>query len=328
MDTAFEHFLYRSTGAQKILRTERVQELWAGYGAILRVYLDSPERESVIVKHIQRPDLSGHPRGWNTRTSDKRKWKSYEIEERWYAEYAAQFQKYVRLPQFLGAFQTKAARYLVLEDLNAAGFPMRKSSIDIQTAQRCVKWLANFHARGLLEKTEGLWPVGTYWHLATRQDEWEAMPDGMLKRSATRIDAALNNCRYRTLLHGDAKLANFCFSTLGTDVAALDFQYIGAGCGMKDVAYFLSSCFNDRELEVHADACLETYFQFLREALGAFPELASAVEVEWRALYPLAWADFVRFLDGWAPGHYRNGAYANKMVRQAMAQLDVQNSTT
>jgi Ser/Thr protein kinase RdoA (MazF antagonist) len=60
------------------------------------------------------------------------------------------------------------------------------------------------------------------------------------------IDQVLNNCSYQTIVHGDAKLANFCFSKEGA-VSAVDFQYVGGGCGMKDVAYFLGSCLTGKE---------------------------------------------------------------------------------
>ena len=52
------------------------------------------------------------------------------------------------------------------------------------------------------------------------------------------------------------------------------------------------------------------------------PELDSAALVaEWRGLYPLAWADFTRFLLGWAPGEALAHGYGLRMTRQALAAL-------
>ena len=64
----------------------------------------------------------------------------------------------------------------------------------------------------------GLWPAGTYWHLETRPDELDAMPDGPLKNSAAMIDRRLNKATYKSLVHGDAKVANFCFSASEPDL--------------------------------------------------------------------------------------------------------------
>ena len=93
----------------------------------------------------------------------------------------------------------------------------------------------------------GLWECGSYWHLGTRPDELAALEDGPLKTTAPLIDQALRQSQFQTIIHGDAKLANFCFArhhntANGSTVAAVDFQYVGAGCGIKDVTYFLGSC--------------------------------------------------------------------------------------
>ena len=74
---------------------------------------------------------------------------------------------------------------------------------------------------------QGLWPVGTFWHLATRPDELEEMDDLKLKQAAPIIDSKLNNCQFKTIVHGDAKPANFCFGQKTNSVAAVDFQYVG-----------------------------------------------------------------------------------------------------
>ena len=56
-------------------------------------------------------------------------------------------------------------------------------------------------------------------------------------RCADKIDSRLNRALYQTVIHGDAKVENFCFATGGRDVAALDFQWSGGGVGVKDVYY-------------------------------------------------------------------------------------------
>jgi Ser/Thr protein kinase RdoA (MazF antagonist) len=155
----------------------------------------------------------------------------------------------------------------------------------------CLAWLASFHACFLGEKPNGLWKVGTYWHLATRQEELAvtAKRDADLAARAPEIDRALNAARFRTFVHGDAKPANFCFG--GDRVAAVDFQYVGGGVGVKDVAYLLHG-------EPNARRALDTYFRLLRERLPSDVD-GAALEEEWRALYPVAVTDFDRFLSGW-----------------------------
>ena len=128
----------------------------------------------------------------------------------------------------------------MLEDIDAAGFPERRRDPGPGGIDACLRWLAAFHARFLGVAPDGLWKNGTYWHLATRQDELAAIEDPELREAAPLLDQKLRACVFQTLVHGDAKPANFCFARGGSSVAAVDFQYVGGGCGMKDVAYLLS----------------------------------------------------------------------------------------
>jgi thiamine kinase-like enzyme len=120
----------------------------------------------------------------------------------------------------------------------------------------------------------------------------------------------------RCLGQGDAKLANFCFSQDGTQVAAVDFQYVGGGCGMKDVAYFISSCLDENECERMEERLLDAYFSSLKDALGRHhPHIdVAAVETAWRPLYALAWTDFYRFLKGWSPSHWKIHQYSERLA--------------
>jgi Ser/Thr protein kinase RdoA (MazF antagonist) len=185
----------------------------------------------------------------------------------------------------------------VLEDLDAAGYVERHDDARGEALDACLAWLASFHARFLGEHPEGLWPVGTYWHLGTRRDELALITKDFLRSNAETFDKQLAGARFQTILHGDPKEANFCFARDGR-VAALDFQYAGRGCAMRDVAYLLHG-----RGERGVWEGVETYFAELRAALArrVEPVDIAAVEAEWRSLYDVARLDFERFLAGWRP---------------------------
>ena len=316
--------LRRETESPAGCVSARIQSLWSGYGAIFRFDTGHASPSSLIVKHVSPPNARRHPRGWSSDVGHERKLRSYDIELIWYRDFAPRCPKESRVPHAHHLQAVEGAWLFVLEDLDVAGFPRRRSNLSRKEMRGCLSWLAHFHATFLGQSPGGLWPVGTYWHLATRPDELKAMRDRRLRDAAPRIDAALGAARFSTLVHGDAKVANFCFATSGDEVAAVDFQYVGGGVGVKDLAYFLSSCLDENECLREADEWVEIYFEMLRGALAqAQPEVdAVAVEAEWRALYPLAWADFMRFLIGWAPDHYKIHGYSQKMTERALGQLD------
>jgi aminoglycoside phosphotransferase (APT) family kinase protein len=196
------------------------------------------------------------------------------------------------VPAAVHVEQSKDGWVFVLEDLVASGFDGRSHSLDA-----ALRWLAGFHAAFLGERPRGLWKTGTYWHLATRPDEHRSMAAGPLRNAAGEIDARLRAAAHQTLVHGDAKPSNFCTASDGRRVAAVDFQYVGRGPGIKDVAYLLAG--EDRST---SERCLALYFNALRGALDAAGcTEGDGVVAEWRGLYPWAWADFQRFLAGWAP---------------------------
>ena len=123
------------------------------------------------------------------------------------------------------------------------------------------------------------------------------------------------------MVHGDAKLANFLFTKKRDAVAAVDFQYVGCGSAMKDLAYFVGSCLSGRECERREEELLGTYFSALREGLN--PEVNGAeLELEWRSLYPVAWADFQRFMLGWSPGHRKLSDYSDGTTRRAIGEIE------
>lgn len=323
-DADLEALVLRAAGARSTVGTEVVQSLWGGYGQIVRFVLAGAARASVIVKHVRWPDQRDHPYGWTSDLSHERKLASYRVETAWYERYARRCGDSARVPACL-ALETRADDVImIMEDLDASGFDGRRTSVGDAELEACLSWLAGFHATFMGVRPEGLWTTGTYWHLATRPDELDALDDGPLKAAAPLIDQRLTASPFQTLVHGDAKLANFCFHHDGRRAAAVDFQYVGGGCGMKDLAYFISSCFDEDACERQAPGLVDRYFELLADALqrsGAQVDIA-ALEADWRALYPVAWTDFYRFLAGWSPGHWKVHRYSERLAREVLADFE------
>lgn len=317
-------FVLEKTGATKILSSEVIQELWSGYGQIEKVKLQGVSVASVVVKHVKPPQSSHHPRGWNTNLSHQRKLKSYEVETAWYQQWSRECDDSCRVPLCFGVAKIGEEVVIIMEDLDASGFAIRKSTVSWSDIVNCLSWLANFHATFLENEPEQLWETGTYWHLATRPDELKELEDLQLKEVAQRLDEKLNKASFKTFVHGDAKLANFCFSDDGESVAGVDFQYVGGGCGMKDVAYFIGSCLNEGECESKESQLLDVYFaELLRSVKEKKPAVDhELLEKEWRALFSIAWTDFHRFLKGWSPDHWKINSYSEKMARQVIKDLN------
>ncbi|WP_337119142.1 oxidoreductase family protein [Pseudoalteromonas sp. B160] len=158
--------------------------------------------------------------------------------------------------------------------------------------------------------------AGGYWHLATRPDEYEKMADCAIKQQAHSIDQTIRACPYQTLIHGDAKIANFAINNATLNVVGYDFQYVGAGVGVIDVMYFLGSCLNEQQLQQRADDYLADYFKYFANAMHIFDKSAysHAAINEWKTLWPVVWADFYRFLMGWSPEHVKINAYMQYQI--------------
>jgi len=339
MQSNIKSIILKSLKAQDIVYQEKIQTLWSGYGEIARYKVTGGIQSSVVLKHVKLPEEKNHPRGWNTDISHQRKIKSYQVESAWYQELAQKCDETCRVPKCYAveesAVEKSNAEFIILlEDLDSAGYPVRKQTVNIEEMGSCLKWLANFHVTFLTEDKKKqsnnnlcsenkLWPIGTYWHLDTRPDELKALDDIALKSAASEIDKKLNQCRFRTLVHGDAKLANFCFSKDSLSVSAVDFQYIGGGCGMKDVAYFIGSCLYEEDCEKYEKELLDIYFSELEKSISIHQQFVdfNELEKEWRNMYSYAWTDFHRFIKGWSPGHWKIHGYSERIAREVIASL-------
>ncbi len=322
MSDLWKSVTLKHTTAVDAEKTVSIQSLWSGYGEIFRAQLYPESLGTLIVKQIAPPDSQQHPRGWNTDRSALRKLRSYEVETSWYTQWSERCSARCRVAKHVASASWKNQSVIVMEDLDTSGYPGRHSHLTPSQAKACLHWLAHFHARFLHCKPTGLWPVGTYWHLDTRPDELQAMQQGEIKACAYKIDKLLGNCEYQTIVHGDAKVANFCFSENDQQVAAVDFQYTGGGCGMKDVAYFFGSCFNEHECQQHVPPLLDFYFETLAEAITDTTINTENLEREWRAMFAPAWTDFHRFLLGWMPGHAKIHSYTESLALDTLSILN------
>ena len=297
--------------AKSLLETNRVQAaliqaLWKGHGSVVRY--TAPDGRSLVMKHVElRQDDSEADEGV------ERKRTSYIVERAFYDRFSSRLpSSSCRVPRLLAM----GSSYLALEDL--IDFPVRVNRIERHEQRpilsRVVKWLAEFHAVFLGEpkaQQGELWECGTYWALATRQQELAGMDDSsFLKRRAAEFDAKLReDDSIMSLVHGDAKLANFCFSSDLQSVAGLDFQYVGRGCGVQEVVYLVANGVKDEKLALEwSDSIFDEYFSAL---------ISNSVDQDkverMRALVPFAAADYLRFLRGWAP-HRGAQPFLEKLV--------------
>jgi len=266
-----------------------------------------------------------------TGVSHQRKLHSYQVEASFYENAASSLRDHgLALPHSLLVENTLTehdggSMLLVMNDLKHA-YPNSCVSLDLEHASAALSWLARFHALyWQQELPPGLWPEGSYWRLSTRVEELEDIELEWLdlKQAARIIDKDLaEGCKFRTLIHGDAKAANFLFSTSssgnGPVASAYDFQYCGSGDGMRDVAYLMCSSVGARVVQVHEEALLRHYHKELCQLL---PDQA-AEEYTWEVMQQrlvLATCDFVRFMAGW--GWWGNTRWAEEKARECLAQL-------
>ncbi|MBL8744329.1 MAG: hypothetical protein JNK04_24650, partial [Myxococcales bacterium] len=169
-----------------IVQSQRVTSLWGGYGELLRVELEGFSARHAVVKWV-RP-----PAGRSDR-SHRRKHRSYEVETAWYRTLSSRCDDGCRVARLYASRSDGDETLLVLEDLDASGFAARRRRPAPEVLDRVLVWLASFHARFLGTEPEGLWPVGSYWHLATRPDELAQMSDDRLKAAAEWLDQKLRS---------------------------------------------------------------------------------------------------------------------------------------
>ncbi len=215
---------------------------------------------------------------------------------------------------------------LVLSDLDDMGYSLRSASGNIAQLKPMIVWLAKLHGYYLCSSISerpniNIWAQGNYWHLETRPEEFRSMAACPLKQHAQQISQKLTSCQYQTIIHGDAKIANFCLKRDLSQAVAVDFQYIGFGVGVTDLVYLLGSSLDGSQLAEHASTLTEFYFEQLAASLKSSSINFIELRQQWRSLIPFAFADFERFLAGWAPTHSKRNSFTDDMVQQAITEL-------
>ncbi|WP_232847263.1 hypothetical protein [Shewanella nanhaiensis] len=200
-------YIQEQFSCSKVIKLEKIQTLWSGYGEISRYQIMMRgSTQNIIVKSIVPPKVATHPRGWHGDVSHQRKIKSYQVEANWYQGYASKLNKASQIPHCFGvkSYAIDHPRYessiILLSDLDAYGFSVRKQHLSVDESKVCIKWLAIFHASNLQDDhlaswPKDLWTIGSYWFLATRQNEYHAMQESDVKSAAHKLDDKLNHCR-------------------------------------------------------------------------------------------------------------------------------------
>jgi len=150
-----------------------------------------------------------------------------------------------------------------------------------------IVWLAKFHADFFETDVSGLWPAGSYWDLqrphrlsAMKDIEAESDLERDLITFASDFDSEIKKCSFQTIIHGDAKVENFCFSENG-EVAGLDFQWVGKGTGLRDLMCLISSCVKSEKL---IQESLDFYFSSSSDHLSKTDNF-EGIEREWRQIW-------------------------------------------
>ncbi|TMO69697.1 phosphotransferase [Pseudoalteromonas aurantia] len=297
--------------------------LWSGCGEVIKADIDN---QHAVIKFSSVPDTLEHPNIRQSLFAKARKAKSYCVERHFYQLYAPRLPYCTATPELLWADECGSENILVFKDFTTQGFHAVEG-VDLEAVGNIVAWLARFHATFLWcdiepepEHTK-LWEQGGYWHLATRPDEYEKMPKGDIKRYAVDLDNRLVSQKYRTLIHGDAKQANFAIKQ--NAVMGYDFQYVGKGVGLQDIMLLFTSVFSSEQQHVYEEPLLALYFSELHAALKTRYDIDIKREIEsqWRGAWPIIWSDFYRFLLGWKPNHLKINNYMKRQVNVVMSEL-------
>ncbi|KAI7336662.1 hypothetical protein KC315_g2662 [Hortaea werneckii] len=351
-----------------------LQRLWAGYGHICHIEAapvnDGKETHdktasSFILKLVSPPASSSSSSSSQTSALSEdeghlRKLISYQVEQYFYTHLAASLPADVAVAACMGSIHQHPADEhgeqnaqptiaLLLEDLRGK-FPLRLAPLE--EARKAGP-----------QRAEGVWLNGGYTYLATRRKEYADLLEdadsewsSALCQPIPTVDASLAELvaqvlspktspdvtpsqisAYETLIHGDVKSENLFANTEGSAVAFFDFQYVGMGVGVCDLAKLFTCSVPMHMLTTEAlngDVAL-AMTDGERGLLQRYQRTISSIsrqEYPWRELemhWSTALVDWLRFQASW--GFWGNTSWLEARVRhilgdQQWSEWLVQNS--
>lgn len=242
----------------------------------------------------------------------------------------------------------------------------KRSALNRTQVQGALNWLADFHGRSLglkpdtlddyllppLEESKRrqrageagstLWLNGGYTYLATRRTEYASLVEddsewsealcstfeGSSLSVAEMAALFLTPCGRATesYIHGDVKSENLFTTTNGEDVAFFDFQYVGLGLGVCDLAK-LFTCSVPLQMLVDAHESLPDHLtmgegerQLLERYRARLLQNETADSYEWETFkrhWETALVDWCRFQASW--GFWGNTEWLEARVRSILS---------
>ena len=326
-----------SISATTTARSQKLQSLWAGMGAVYALTADDDCRTSVVAKVIALPEDTP-----SLSVGDRRKLESYHAEAAFYSQYAWRAAASgARVPRSLHETRSSDGRTLtiVMERLERVG-----RRVDPEEA---AKWMDRFHAvswgaeRSAAAVAVGLQAQGTYWYFDTRVGEHAGISRsglaGRVRAAAGAVDRRLKrDDMLPCVVHGDAKCANMLRDASSGELAFCDFQYAGRAACAKDLAYLLI-CALDGSAATEA-AVLSIYTAELtrclsRGASGTSATAAAAIgdssmppcappptSAALQAALDLSYVDLYRWMLGW--GEWGDSGSLRLKVMKVMDRID------
>eukprot|EP00929_Paragymnodinium_shiwhaense_P108439 TRINITY_DN74763_c0_g1_i1.p1 TRINITY_DN74763_c0_g1~~TRINITY_DN74763_c0_g1_i1.p1 ORF type:complete len:432 (-),score=48.36 TRINITY_DN74763_c0_g1_i1:159-1454(-) len=236
---------------------------------------------------------------------------------------------------------------VVMTDLSAS-YPLQGARAMSQAEIRgALTWLARLHAAFWEQPSaadRGLWSRGFFWRLDDVSSlqlqqlprnwsnrymdsgEWsrlyaarKALDSAVEPCSVLAAKHSHRPCRYRTLVHGDAKPANILCRTADDagECAFVDFSWTGEGVGACDVVYLLWGVWTRPEIENYA----RFYHAMLTSLL---PKGAASYSFETLWQYSeVCVLNLIRWMPGFASGeHFWAMPWSMEILRDVLDRLD------